>query len=182
MKKKKNPGRTLYTRDCLRCCGGYRHPNDKRPPGLEVAGQISGQTTAGRAPWRPHKRLRVGFTRLHSGRTWRGFWPSDFADFLLQTSRFYGWVRSGGSTRMMALTARVSCCVFRVLSFNSNLFNFGPPSPSKLNLNGWAGPKLDGINNSGLKCYWVCFFFSFLRKTMDWGFYIYSYIIFFIHG
>ena len=73
---------------------------------------------------------------------------------------------------MMALTARVSCCVFRVLSFNSNLFNFGPPSPDKLNLNGRAGPKLDGINNSGLKCYWACdffFSFSFLRKTMDWG-------------
>ena len=83
---------------------------------------------------------------------------------------------------MMALTARVSCCVFRVLSFNSNLLNFGPPSPGKLNPNGRAGPKLDGINNSGLKCYWAsgffCFF-HFLRKTMDWGFYIYSYIIFF---
>ena len=80
---------------------------------------------------------------------------------------------------MMALTARVSCCVFRVLGFNSNLFNFGPPSLGKLNPNGRAGPKLDGINNSGLKCYWACvFFFSFLRKTMDWGFYSYSYIIF----
>ena len=54
---------------------------------------------------------------------------------------------------MMALTARVSCCVFRVLSFNSNLFNFGPPSLGKLNANGRAGPKLDGIKNSGLKCY-----------------------------
>ena len=70
---------------------------------------------------------------------------------------------------MMALAARVSCCVFRVLGFNSNLFNFGPPSLGKLNPNGWAGPKLDGINNSGLKCYWACdfFSFSFLRKTMD---------------
>ena len=79
---------------------------------------------------------------------------------------------------MMALTARVSCCVFRILGFNSNLFNFGPLSPGKLNPNEQAGPKLDGINNSGLKCYCVCVFFSFLRKTMDWGFYIYSYIIF----
>ena len=69
--------------------------------------------------------------------------------------------------------------MFRVLGFNSNLFNFGPPSPGKLNPNGRAGPKLDGINNSGLKCYWACDFFSFLKKTMDWGFYIYSYIIFF---
>ena len=69
--------------------------------------------------------------------------------------------------------------MFRVLGFNSNLFNFGPPSPSKLNQNGRAGPKLDEINNSGLKCYWACDFFSFLRKTMDWGFYIYSYIYFF---
>ena len=85
---------------------------------------------------------------------------------------------------MMALTARVSCCVFRVLGFNSNLFNFGPPSPGKLNPNGRAGPKMDGINNSGFKCYWarVFFSFSFLRKTMDWGsfflFFINSYIIF----
>ena len=71
----------------------------------------------------------------------------------------------------MALTARVSCCVFRVWGFNSNLFNFSPPSPGKLNPNGRAGPKLDEINNSGLKCYWACdfFSFSFLRKTMDWG-------------
>ena len=53
---------------------------------------------------------------------------------------------------MMALTARVSCCVFRVLGFNSNLFNFGPPSPCKLNPNA-AAPKLDEINSSGLKCY-----------------------------
>ena len=71
---------------------------------------------------------------------------------------------------MMALTARVSCCVFRVLGFNSNLFNFKPQSPGKLNPNGWAKPKLDEINNSGLKCYWACDFFcsfSFLRKTMD---------------
>ena len=84
---------------------------------------------------------------------------------------------------MMALTARVLCCVVRVLSFNLNLFNFRPPSPGKLNPNGRAGPKLDGINNSGLKCYWACgFFFFLLRKTMDWGSYIYSYIIFFIHG
>ena len=72
---------------------------------------------------------------------------------------------------MMALTARVSCCVFRVLGFNSNLFNFGPPSPSKLNPNGRVGPKLDRINNNGLKCYWACnfFSFSFLRKTMNCG-------------
>ena len=68
--------------------------------------------------------------------------------------------------------------MFRVLGFNSNLFNFGPSCPGKLNPNGRAGPKLDGINNSGLKCYWACDFF-FLRKTMDWGFYIYSYIIFY---
>ena len=79
---------------------------------------------------------------------------------------------------MMALTTSVSCRVFRVLGFNSNLFNFEPPSLRKLNPNGRAGPKLDGINNSGLKCYWACVFFSFLRKTMDLGFYIYSYIIF----
>ena len=44
---------------------------------------------------------------------------------------------------MMALTARVSCCVLRVLGFNSNIFNFGPPSPVTLNPNGRAGPKLD---------------------------------------
>ena len=64
---------------------------------------------------------------------------------------------------MMALTARVSCRVFRVLGFNSNLFNFGPPSLGKLNLNGRVGPKLNGINNNGLKCYWACdiFFFCF---------------------
>ena len=70
---------------------------------------------------------------------------------------------------MMTLTARVSYCVFRVLGFNSNLFNFGSPSPSKLNPDGRAGLKLDEINNSELKCYWACvfFFFSFLRKTMD---------------
>ena len=79
---------------------------------------------------------------------------------------------------MMALTARVSSCVFRVLGFNSNLFNFGPPCPSILNPNGRARPKLDRINNSGLKCYWAYVFFFFLRKTMDWGFYIYTYIIF----
>ena len=93
---------------------------------------------------------------------WRGFWPPDFVDFLLQTSRFYGWLCSGGSTRMMALTARVSCCVFRVLGFNSNLFNFLAPSLGKLNPNRRAGPKLYGINNSGLKCYWACVFFFFL--------------------
>ena len=81
----------------------------------------------------------------------------------------------------MALTARVSCCVFRILGFNSNLFNFGPPSPGKLNPNGRARPKLDRINNSGLKCYWACDFF-FLRKTMDWGFYIYSYIYNFFYS
>ena len=78
---------------------------------------------------------------------------------------------------MMALTTRVSGYVFRVLGFNSNIFNFGPPSPGKLNPNGRARPKLDGINNSGLKCYRACVFFSFLRKTMDWGFYIYSWMI-----
>ena len=83
---------------------------------------------------------------------------------------------------MMALTARVSCYVFRFLGFNSNLFNFGPPSPGKLNPNGRARPKLDGINNSGLKCCWACgFFFLFLGKPWR-AFYIYSYIIFFIHG
>ena len=63
---------------------------------------------------------------------------------------------------MMVLMARVSCCVFRVLGFNSNLFNFWPQSLGKLNPNGRAGPKLDEINNSGLKCYWASgFFFSF---------------------
>ena len=67
---------------------------------------------------------------------------------------------------MMDLTARVSCCVFRVLGFNSNLFNFGRPCLDKWNPNGRAEPKLDRINNSGLKCYWACVFFSFLRKTM----------------
>ena len=81
---------------------------------------------------------------------------------------------------MMALTARVSCCAFRVLGFNLNLFDVGPPSPGKLNPNGWTGPKLDEINNSGLKCYWACDFF-FLRKTMDWGFFFLSltHILFF---
>ena len=77
---------------------------------------------------------------------------------------------------MMTLTARVSCCVFRVLGFNTNLFNFGSPSLGKLNPNGRVGPKLDGINNSGLKCYWACdfFFFFFLRKTLDWGSFFFS--------
>ena len=80
---------------------------------------------------------------------------------------------------MMVLTARVSCCVFRVLGFNSNLFNFGHPSPGKLNQNGRAGPKLDGINNNGLKCYWVCvFFFLFLEKPWIWVF-IFIHILFF---
>ena len=80
---------------------------------------------------------------------------------------------------MMALMARVSCCVFRVLGFNSNLFNFGPPSPGKLNPNGRAGPKLDGINNSGLKCYWACvFFFLFLGKPWI-GAFIFIHILFF---
>ena len=65
---------------------------------------------------------------------------------------------------MMALTARVSCCVFRVLGFNSKLFTFGPPSLGKLNPNGQAGLKLDVINNRGLKCYWACVFFLFLGK------------------
>ena len=70
---------------------------------------------------------------------------------------------------MMALTARVSCCVFRVLGFNSNLFNLGPPSQGKLNPNGRAGPKLDWINNSGLKCYWACdFFLFFLLLGKPW--------------
>ena len=86
----------------------------------------------------------------------------------------------------MALTARVSCYVFRVLGFDSNLFNFGPPSPGKLNPNGRAGPKLDGINNNGLKCYWACdifFLFLFLGKPWVGAFFFFflvvnSYIIF----
>ena len=54
------------------------------------------------------------------------------------------------------------CLEFWVLTQN---FNFGPPSPGKLNPNGRVGPNLDGINNSGLKCYWACdFFFLFLGK------------------
>ena len=71
---------------------------------------------------------------------------------------------------MMALTARVSCCVFRVLGFNSNLFNFGPPSPGKLNQNRRARPKLDRNNNSGCKCYWACdfFFLLFLFLGKPW--------------
>ena len=77
-----------------------------------------------------------------------------------------------------ALTARVF--MFRVLSFNSNLFNFEPPSPGKLNPNGRAGPKLDGINNSGLKCYWACdFFFRFLGKPWV-GAFIFIHILFFL--
>ena len=81
---------------------------------------------------------------------------------------------------MMTLTAKVSCCVFRVLGFNSNLFNFEPPSPSKLNPNGRARPKLDGINNSGLKCYWACVFFSFLFLGKPWiGAFILIHILFF---
>ena len=89
---------------------------------------------------------------------------------------------------MMALTTKVSCCVFRVLGFNSNLFNFGPPSPGKLNPNGRVEPKLDEINKSGLKCYWACdffFFFLFLGKPCIealFFFFFNSYIIFFIHG
>ena len=59
---------------------------------------------------------------------------------------------------MMSLTARVSCCEFRVLGFNSNLLNFRPLSLGKLNPNGRAGLKLDEINNSGLKYYWACDF------------------------
>ena len=82
---------------------------------------------------------------------------------------------------MMALTARVSGCVFRVLGFNSNIFNFGPPSPGKLNPNGRARPKLDGINNSGLKCYRACNFFLFLGKPWI-GAFIFIHILFFIHG
>ena len=123
----KNPRRTLYTRDCLCCCGGYIHPNDKRPPGLEVqerddaARQISGRTTVGRPPTSGCAWASRTSTQALRESAWRGFWPPDFANFLLQTSRFYGWLRSGGSTRMMALTTRVSCCVFRVLGFNSNL-------------------------------------------------------------
>ena len=102
-------------RDCLRCCGGYRHPNEKWPLGLEeqgrddAAGQISGRTTVGRAPTSSCTWASRASTQAVRERAWRGFWPLDFADFLLQTSRFYGWLRSGGSTRMMALTARVSC-------------------------------------------------------------------------
>ena len=81
---------------------------------------------------------------------------------------------------MMALTARVSYCVFRFLGFNSNLFNFGPPCPGKLNPNGRGGPKLDGINNSGLKCYWACvFFFLFLGKPWI-GAFIFIHILFFL--
>ena len=128
-----NPLRTLYTRECLHCCGGYRHPNEKRPSGLkkqgrdDAAGKISGRTTIGRAP--THAISGCTWASCTSTQdahesTWKGFWPSDFADFLLQTSRFYGWLRSSGSKRMMALTARVSCCVFIVFGFNSNLFNF----------------------------------------------------------
>ena len=83
---------------------------------------------------------------------------------------------------MMALTARVSCCAFRVLSFNSNLFNFGPPSPGKLNPNGRAGPKLDGINNSGLKCYWACGFFFSLGKPWIGAFIFIHILLFFIYG
>ena len=79
---------------------------------------------------------------------------------------------------MMALTARVSCCVFRVLGFNSNLFNFGPPCPGKLNPNERVGPKLDGINNSGLKCYWACVFF-FLGKPWI-GAFIFIHKLFFL--
>ena len=122
-------------RDCLRCCRGYRHPNDKRPPGLEAQGrddaarQISSRTTVGRAPTSGCTWASRASTQATCGEA------PDFADFLFQTSRFYGWLRSGGNTRMMALTARVSCCVFRVLGFNSNLFNFGPPCPGKLNPN-----------------------------------------------
>ena len=78
-----------------------------------------------------------------------------------------------------ALTASVF--MFRVLGFNSNLFNFRPPSPGKLNPNGWARPKLDGINNSGLKCYCACdFFFLFLGKPWI-GAFIFIHIFFF-HG
>ena len=81
---------------------------------------------------------------------------------------------------MMALTARVSCCVFGVLGFNSNLFNFGPPSPGKLNPNGRTEPNLDGINNSGLKCYWACeFFFLFLGKPWIGAFFWLTHILFF---
>ena len=79
---------------------------------------------------------------------------------------------------MMALTVRVSCCVFRVLGFNSNLFNFGPPSPGKLNSNGRAGPKLDGINNNGLKCYWAYVFFLFLGKPWIGLLYLFIYYFF----
>ena len=134
-------------RDRLRCCGGYRHPNDKWPSGLEAqgrdnaVGQISGLTTVGQAPtsgcaWATH-----ASTQGARESTWRGFWPPDFANFLLHMSLFYGWLRSSGSTRMMALTARVSCCVFKVLGFNSNLFNFGPPSPGKLT-------QMDGLDQT----------------------------------
>ena len=83
---------------------------------------------------------------------------------------------------MMALTARVSCCVFGVLSFNSKLFIFGPPNLGKLNPNGRAELKLDEINNSGLKCYWAyCFFFLFLGKPWIGLLYLFIYY-FFIHG
>ena len=128
-----NPRRTLYTRECLHCCRGYRHPNEKRPPGLEeqgrddVAEKISGRTTTRRAPTHTISGCawasRASTQDAHES-AWRGFWLADFADFLLQMSRFYGWLRSSGSKRMMALTARISCCVFIVFGFNSNLFNF----------------------------------------------------------
>ena len=71
--------------------------------------------------------------------------------------------------------------MFRVLGFNSNLFNFGPPSPGKLNPNGRVGPKLDGINNSGLKYYWACDFFFFLGKPWIEAFiFIHIYIFLFM--
>ena len=75
--------------------------------------------------------------------------------------------------------ARVSCFLFRVLGFNSNLFNFGPPSPGKLNPNGRAGLKLDRINNSGLKYYWACVFCLFLGKPWIEAF-IFIHILFFL--
>ena len=73
------------------------------------------------------------------------------------------------------------CLEFWVLIQISSIL--GPSSPGKLNPNGWAGPKLDGINNSGLKCYWACvFFFLFLGKPWIGAFIFIHILFFFIHG
>ena len=60
---------------------------------------------------------------------------------------------------MMAFMARVSCCVFRVLGFNSNLFNFGPPSPGKLNPTGQTG--VECLKHSGYTRVGITFFALF---------------------